>query len=71
MPFCYTRQDLPYNGLQLIGYTNVDWGYTSGSPRGVCFFMNNSLISRYSKKQLWVVVSTFKAKYVVVSMACW
>ena len=50
MPFCYTHQDISSNGLQLIGYTNLDWGYTSGSPSGVCFLMNNSLISRYNKK---------------------
>ena len=68
----YTCQAKDHVSPRLVGYTDADWGgcpNTLRSTSGACFFIDNSLISWYSKKQHCIAVSTTEAEYVAASMA--
>ena len=56
--------------LQLIGYSDADWGGDidqSKSTSRYVFLLNDSAILWSSKKQSYVALSTMKAKYVACS----
>jgi hypothetical protein len=59
--------------FDLIGYSDVDWaGYKIDrkSTSGTCQFLGRSLVSRASKKQNSVALSTVEAEYIVVGHCC-
>jgi hypothetical protein len=58
--------------LQLIGYSNVDWGgdvNQSKSTSGYTFLFNDSAILWRSKKQSCIALSTMEVEYVACSAA--
>ncbi|CAM8968867.1 unnamed protein product [Rhodiola kirilowii] len=61
----YTKDTNPY----LLGYYDVDWAGNAEdwkSTPGGCFFLGNNLVSRFSKKQNSISLSTAKAEYIAV-----
>ncbi|MCI78826.1 gag-pol polyprotein, partial [Trifolium medium] len=51
----------------LIGYCDTDWDGSADdrkSTSGACFFLENNLISWFSKKQNCVSLSTAEAEYI-------
>lgn len=54
-------------GFDLVGYTNADYvGCKAERKRtsGHCQFIGHSLVSRYSKKQACVSLSTVEVEYI-------
>jgi hypothetical protein len=59
--------------FDLIGYSDVDWAgckINKKSTSGTCQFLGRSLLSRASKKQNSVALSTTEAEYIVVGHCC-
>jgi hypothetical protein len=65
---CFTKCD---DGLKLIGYSDASWGSSDErkSITGYCFSLNKNgpLISRKSRKQLTVTLSSCEAKYMALA----
>ena len=64
-----SNQPTPYN---LEGYSDVDWGgdYVSRrSTTGYTFYLNNYLISWYSKLQHTVALSSCEVEYMAIKEA--
>lgn len=64
----------PYDtSVQLAGYTDVDWAGNIDdrkSTSGACFYIENCLVSWFSKKQSFVLLSTTEAEYIAAENAC-
>ena len=65
---------LCYQGhnLQLRGYTNVDWGGDLDerkSTSSYVFLLENGAITWFSKKQLFIALSTMESKFMAFSAA--
>jgi hypothetical protein len=59
--------------LCLVAYSDADWTgcpNTRWSVMGLCMFLDDSLISWKSKKQVHVFKSSTKFEYCAVSAAC-
>ncbi|XP_057418158.1 secreted RxLR effector protein 161-like [Lotus japonicus] len=57
----------------LIGYCDTDWAGNADdrkSTSGGCFFLDNNLISWFSKKQNCVSLSTAEAEYIAAGSGC-
>ncbi|GAA0149902.1 transmembrane signal receptor [Lithospermum erythrorhizon] len=57
----------------LVGYSDADWaGNTEDrkSTSGGCFFLENNLVSWFSRKQNSVSLSTAEAEYIAAGSAC-
>eukprot|EP00253_Pinus_taeda_P032260 PITA_32260 len=64
----YTR-----NEIQLTGYTDSDWGGSETDERNItggCFSLGSSMVSRMSRNQDTVSLSSAKVEYVVASESC-
>jgi hypothetical protein len=60
------------NELELIGYSDADWGSTDPSRRstsGYVFLLGHGVVSWSSKRQASVAVSTTEAEYMALSYA--
>jgi len=58
---------------RLIGYFDADWAGIADdrkSTSGGCFFLRNNLVSWFSKKQIFVSLSTAEAEYIAAGSSC-
>ena len=61
------------DNFELICYSDVDFGgckFDRKNTSGTCHFLGHSLVSRHSKKQNSVTLSTAEAKYIVAELGC-
>jgi len=61
------------NEIQLTGYIDSDWGGSETDERSItrgCFSLRSSMVSRMSRKQDIVSLSSAKVEYVVASEVC-
>ena len=65
----YSRND----GLELVAYSDADWAGCRDdrkSTSGGAFYLGNSCVSWFSKKQESVSLSTTEAEYIAAAAAC-
>jgi len=80
MTFAYLTNTKDYglfylkgSSFELVSYGNADFGGCktySKSTSGTCYFVDQSLVSWFNKKQNCVSLSTCEAKYIFVALAC-
>ena len=61
------------SNVSLVGFSAMDWAGNADdkkSKNGGCFYLGNNLISWYSKKKVYISLSTAKAEYIVVGSCC-
>jgi hypothetical protein len=58
--------------MRLQGYADADWAGSAVDPKstsGCCFTLGSAMVSKCSKKQSFVALSTAEAEYIVLSVA--
>ena len=62
-----------YTNSGLAGYSDADWARNVDdrkSTTGGCFYLENNLVSWYSKKQNSISLSTAEAEYIATGSCC-